>query len=168
MGIEVLILHGAPGSGKTTLSRGIAESLRMSKAPHAVIDLDDLSMVYPSPGRDFARQNLKAIWPNFAAIPELKVIIPSVLANADEAAQLRAAAPGSRFIVCELSAPEHILKQRVTEREPNEYWQSRLRDFVDLYHSRTDLADIRDFQVITYDRSVEEAAREVIQRAGWS
>jgi len=166
--IEVLVLHGSPGSGKTTLSRAIAELLRISEAPHAVIDLDDLSMVYPPQGRDFARRNLKSIWPNFAAISDLRVIIPAVLANAEEAAQLRAAAPSSRFMVCELTAPQDALKKRVTEREPNAYWKSRLREFVDLYHSRTDLADIRDFLVSTHDRRVEDAAREVIEKAGWS
>ena len=167
MGIEVLVLHGSPGSGKTTIARAVAESLRVSKTPHAVIDLDDLSMVYPSPGRDFARQNLRAIWPNFAAIPDLRVVIPAVLASMDESIQLRAAARSSRFIVCELTAPEDVLKRRVTEREPNEYWKGRLRDFVDLYHRRTDLPDIRDFQVSTHDRPVEDAAREVIEKAGW-
>lgn len=167
MGIEVLVLHGSPGSGKTTLSRAVAELLRVSERPHAVIDLDDLSMVYPPPGRDFARRNLEAVWPNFAAIDDLRVIVPTVLADAGESAQLRAAAPCSRFIVCELSAPRQVLKDRVTEREPNEYWKSRLRAFVDLYHSRTDLAGIRDFQVSTHDRRVEDAAREVVEKAGW-
>jgi predicted kinase len=168
VGIEVLVLHGSPGSGKTTLSRAVAESLRVDGKPHAVIDLDDLSMVYPLPDRGFARENLKAIWPNFVAIPGLRVIIPALLADAEEAAQLRAAAPSSRFIVCELTAPEDVLKQRVTDREPNEYWKNRLRDFVDLYHSRADLAVVRDFQVSTHDRRIEDAAREVIEKAGWS
>ncbi|MTD58777.1 hypothetical protein [Amycolatopsis pithecellobii] len=54
----MLYSHGSPGSGKTTLSR-------------AVIDLGDLSNVHPSPDRSFARKNLKAIWPNYAAIPQL-------------------------------------------------------------------------------------------------
>jgi hypothetical protein len=122
MGIAVLVLHGSPGSDKTTLSRAVSELLRIAEKPHAVIDLDDLSMVYPPPGRDFARRNLEAIWPNFAAIPDLSVIIPTVLANAEEAAQLRAAAPSSRFVVCELTARRNVLKDCVTEREPNEYW----------------------------------------------
>jgi shikimate kinase len=163
----VLVLHGSPGSGKTTLSRAVAELLRESELANAVIDLDDLNMVYPHPGRSFARDNLRAIWPNYAAIRDLRLVIPSVIADEQELVQLREAVSGSRFVVCELAAPEAVLKERVSEREPNEYWQHRLRDFVDLYHQRNDLARIRDFEVSTHGRSVDEAAREVIAKAGW-
>jgi hypothetical protein len=132
-----------------------------------VIDLDELSLVHPSPERSFALDNLKAIWPNYAAIPDLRLVIPTVIADEDELVQLRAAVPGSRFVVCELTAPEAILKDRVTAREPNEHWRSVLRNFVDLYRQRSDLATIRDFQVSTHDRSISEAAREIIEKTGW-
>jgi predicted kinase len=166
--VEVLVLHGAPGSGKTTLARAMAELLRAADVANAVIDLDDLSKIYPDPGRSFACDNLNAMWPNYAAVPQLKVVIPSVIADEQEREQLRAAVPGARFAVCELTAPEAVLKTRVTAREPNEYWQGRLCDFVDLYHRRNDLTRIRDLQVETHGRSVDEAAREVIEKAGWS
>jgi hypothetical protein len=45
--------------------------------------------------------------------------------------------------------------------------RQRLRDFVDLYHQRTDLTRIRDFQVETHGRSTDNAAREVVEKAGW-
>jgi predicted kinase len=96
------------------------------------------------------------------------VVIPSVIADEQERELLRAAVPGASFVVCELTAPKAVLKKRVTAREPNEYWQRRLRDFVDLYHRRTDLERIRDFQVETHDRSVDEAAREVVEGVGWN
>jgi len=166
-GVEVLVLHGSPGSGKTTLARVITELLRTADVANAVIDLDDLNMVYPDPPRSFARDNLRAIWPNYATVPDLKLLLPSVIADEEERALLQAAAPGSRFVVCELTAPEPVLKQRVTAREPNEFWRDRLRDFVDLYHRRDDLEKIRDFQVSTYGRTEGEAAREVIEKAGW-
>jgi predicted kinase len=163
--IEVLVLHGSPGSGKSTLAQTIAELLRTAGVPHAVIDLDELSIVHPPPRRSFANENLRAIWPNFAALGDLKVVIPTVVADEDELVQLRAAVPGSSFAVCELTAPVDVLRDRVTAREPNEFWQGRLWDFVELFHSRTDLARIRDFQVSTHDRSPDETAREILAQA---
>jgi ABC-type lipoprotein export system ATPase subunit len=92
-GVEVLVLHGPPGSGKTTLSRVIAEVLRLADQPNAVIDLDDLSKVFPHPRRSFALENLRVIWRNYAVVPQLKVVIPSVITDEQEREQLRAATP---------------------------------------------------------------------------
>ena len=149
------------------MARAMAELLRASELANAVIDLDDLNKVYPHPERSFARDNLKAIWPNYAAIPDLRLIIASVIADADELVQLRAAVPDTRLVVCELTAPEDVLKDRVSAREPDDHWRAALRNFVDLYHQRSDLASLRDFQVCTHERPVDEAAREVIEKAGW-
>jgi energy-coupling factor transporter ATP-binding protein EcfA2 len=166
-GVEVLVLHGPPGSGKTTLSRAMAEVLRLADQPNAVIDLVDLSKVFPQPRRSFALENLQVIWPNYAAVPQIKVVIPSVIADEQEREQLRAATAGARFVVGELTAPQSVLKGRVMARKPDEFWRTRLREFVDLYYQRTDLPWIRDFQVNTYGCSVDEAAREVVEKAGW-
>lgn len=110
--VDVFVLHGSPGSGKSTLSGAIAGLLRESGLANAVIDLDDLTMVYPHPERSFALNNLRAVWPNYATIAGLRLVIPSVIADEDERVQLRAAVPGSRFVVCELTAPETVLKER--------------------------------------------------------
>jgi hypothetical protein len=71
------------------------------------------------------------------------------------------------FSVCELTAPRTILESRVIGREPNEFWRSRLLDFVAMYHDRGDHRAIRDFQVSTHGRSVDESAVEVVERCGW-
>ncbi len=167
-GVDVLVLHGSPGSGKTTLSLTISEMLRTADVAHAVIDLDQLSLIFPSPRRSFANDNLRAVWPNFAAVPGLKVVIPTVVADEDELVQLREAVPGAGFTVCELTAPVDVLRERITAREPDEFWRSRLRDFVELFHSRADLPGIRDFQVSTHDRSPEDTAREILETMRWT
>jgi chloramphenicol 3-O-phosphotransferase len=165
--IDVLVLHGSPGAGKTTLARAVSEILREADLAHGVIDLDEISLVHPDQGRSFARENLKSIWPRYAAVPGLRLLLPSVIADEEELVLLRGALPGANLAVCELTAPEAVLKERVTAREPNEHWREGLRRWVDVFHARTDLDRIRDFLVSTHERSEQDAAREVIEKAGW-
>ncbi|SDL13686.1 hypothetical protein SAMN04488242_0384 [Tessaracoccus oleiagri] len=133
-----------------------------------VIDLDELSLVHPYPGRSFARENLRVVWPNYvAAVPGIKLIIPTVFADEEEVELLRHVLPGARLIVCELTAPEEILKQRVTEREPSEEMAAGLRRWVDAYHARSDHSRIRHFQVSTHPATVAECVQRIIQLTGW-
>ncbi len=165
--VDVLVLHGSPGAGKTTLARAVSEILREADLAHGVIDLDEISLVHPYQGRSFARENLMVLWPRYAAIPGLRLILPSVIADEEELVLLRNALPGANLAVCELTAPQAVLKDRVTAREPNEFWQRSLRGWVDVYHARDDLVRIRDFLVSTHQRSEQDAAQEVVEKAGW-
>ncbi|MDR6970571.1 hypothetical protein [Leifsonia shinshuensis] len=166
---DVLVLHGSPGSGKSTLARALALSLGAADMPWGVIDVDELSLVHPYPGRWFPRENLRSIWPNYvAAVPDIKLIIPMVFDDEEEVELIRTALPGSRLIICETTAPIEILKARVTDREPTEELAAALRMWVDAYHKRSDHERIRHFQVLTHPATVEESVQEILHLAGWS
>ena len=165
---RVLILHGSPGSGKTTLARAISEQLSADGVTSGVIDVDELNLVFPPPMRDFWLTNLATVWPNYARVPGIHVVIPTVVADAERLELLRAAVPAESFVVCELTAPIEVLKQRVTEREPTEELRQALRAWVDHHAARTDLEGIRDVLVSTYDKSEVDAAREVLRAIGWA
>jgi chloramphenicol 3-O-phosphotransferase len=165
---DVLALHGSPGSGKSTLARALALTLAQANSPWGVIDMDELSLIHPYPGRSFPRENLRVIWPNYvAAVPDIKLIIPTVFADEREVELLRAVLAGARLIICELTAPMEILKQRVTEREPTEEMAAGLRRWVDVYHARSDHERIRHFQVSTYPATVDESVHKILQLANW-
>lgn len=166
---DVLALHGSPGAGKSTLARALALALTQANMPWGVIDLDELNLIHPYPGRSFPRENLRVLWPNYvAAVPEIKLIIPTVFADEEEVELLRAVLPGAQLIVCELTAPIEVLKQRVTEREPTEEMAAGLRRWVDVYHARCDHERIRHFQVTTHPATVEESVHAILDLADWS
>jgi len=164
---EVLILNGAPGSGKSTLANAIAEHLRQMDIAHAVIDVDEVGRVYPEPGGSLGWDNLRAMWPNYAAISNLKVILPACIDSKRDLEALRHAAPCKEFTICELVADVLTLKDRVTKREPNDYWRNKLRNLIDKHMSKNSADEFGDFRVRTDDKSIDDAAREILQRLGW-
>lgn len=168
MTAQVLLLHGSPGSGKTTLGEAIAERLRQANLASALIDLDALAIVHPYQGRSFTRANLRAVWPNYAAVPDVRVVLPLVIRGHDDLRELKEITNSARFLVCELTAPREVLERRVIEREPNDFWRSRVLKFIELYHDRDDHPSIRDLQVPTHAGSVVDTAMAVIHRCGWS
>ncbi|MEO6761357.1 MAG: P-loop NTPase fold protein [Candidatus Saccharimonadales bacterium] len=167
--ISVLLLNGAPGSGKSTLANEISEQLRKADVAHAVIDLDEFALIYPSEvhlRNSLKWKNLASVWPNYAELGELKVIIPILIDTTEDLAAIKRAAPGKSFVVCALSAPLSILKERVTERESNEYWRARLRSLVEGYQKR-DKGEFADFRVTTHDKTITETTRGIARRVGW-
>jgi adenylylsulfate kinase-like enzyme len=166
-GIEVLVLNGSPGSGKSTIANAIAIHLMQMDIAHAVIDVDELGRIHPELGTAFSRNNLRAMWPNYAAIPNLKVILPVCIVSKQDLKEIRDAVPCKGFTICELVADESTLKDRVTRREPDGYWQTRLRELVD-EHIHKDSADrFSDFRVRTDDKSIDDAAKAVLELLGW-
>jgi adenylylsulfate kinase-like enzyme len=165
--VEVLILHGSPGSGKSTLAHALFERLREAEQLVAAIDPDELRIVHPNQARDFSRRNLKAIWPNYTAAGNLRAIIPTVIADAEDLRLLREALPASRFIICELMASKAVLKQRVSVREPNDYWKKRLENWVDVYSQRDASQKFGDFEVTTDGKSINDTITEILEKVNW-
>jgi adenylylsulfate kinase-like enzyme len=165
--VEVLVLDGSPGAGKSTLANAISEMLRQMGVAHAVIDVDELGRIFPELDSSLAWANLRAIWPNYAAVSNLRVILPVCIDSKPDLEELRNAIPSKEFTICELVANESTLKDRVTMREPNEYWQRKLRTLVDKYIGK-DLSDkVADFRVRTDDKSIEDAAQEILEYLRW-
>lgn len=169
--IELLALNGAPGTGKNTVTHALSERLGEATVPHAIIDVDEIALIFD--GRPFAEkkafmwQNLAAIWPNYAALDGIKVIIPLVINNDNELEAFKTATPGAKRIICELTAPIAVLKQRVAAREPHN--QERMFALIDSYEQlrQTNAGKYADFEVSTHDKSIAEVADEIVAKVGW-
>lgn len=167
MNNEVLIINGPPGSGKSTLADAVSDLLREANVPNVVIDVDELARTYPEQKLSFQWDNLKAIWPRYAEIDDIKAILPVLIDTNNDLEQLKNAVPTSRFMICELTAPEAVLKDRVTKREPNQYWQNKLRGLVDNYMNKPNNIKFGDFTINTHSNPIYKCAEEIIEKADW-
>lgn len=66
MSVELIIISGRSGSGKTSVAFEMCEQLRQHNIPHANIDTDYLDDIWPEEeGPDLFLKNLAAIWSNY-------------------------------------------------------------------------------------------------------
>jgi deoxyadenosine/deoxycytidine kinase len=84
MTVPVLIITGPVGVGKTTVALEVNELLRARGVLHAVVDLDSLAWVYPTPPGDpynngLAFRNLAAVWANYAAAGAQRLVLARVV-----------------------------------------------------------------------------------------
>ena len=176
--VSVLLITGTVGAGKTAVAREVGELLRLSrvaggpKMACGVIDLDALSYVAAGPVEDrfnsnFVLENLKAIWPNYAARGVDRLVLARYVGAAYEGEAYREAIPSATVTVCRVTAPPGTGQDRLRRGECGV-----AREFLmGLWHTLA--AEIEglafeDFAVENGpDRSVTDVAREVAERVGW-
>jgi chloramphenicol 3-O-phosphotransferase len=170
--VEVLFLTGQPGSGKTALAKELSELLWQCRAPHAVIELDELCRgVLPTPTADFNRTlavaNLTAVWSNFYAAGVRRLIITRILESCDDLNQFGTAIPHAQVTVCILHVPAALIQQRITEREPG---SARIFLLSATTRNAEQLAelDLPGIHVDNGARPITEVAREILERVHWA
>lgn len=164
--IDLLILTGAPGAGKSTVANALSGHLRELEVTHAVIELDDLAKIYPLTLQSFMYRNLAAIWPNYEALDEIKVIIPTYL-QTGEFAIVREAAPASSLRVCELTVSRQELKRRIIDRERDEPRRQRLLEYIANYSRNSIEEEFVDFKVATSNFNAQQVAAEIVRILNW-
>ena len=167
--VDVLVISGSMGSGKTTVLGEISDLLKAARIPHAAIDLDWLAEGWTTPGTsgDLMFQNLAAVWANYAAAGVTRAVISEPIESAAIRRAIEHAIPGARIVICRLRATVSTMEQRVRVREPG-MLQERYTARVAELEAILDSAAAEDFSVTNEDRPITDVAREILQRAGWT
>lgn len=164
--VELLILHGPPGAGKTSVAQTMSEILRQRDIANAVIDMDYLAKIYPRKHIGIMYKNLASIWPNYEAIGGIKIIIPTYM-QVGEYEIITEAAPAKSTQVCEVLAPTSVLEERIKEREKREFQIKLHLDYLYQYDSNGPTKEQITFTVTNHNKTKEETALEILQKAGW-
>lgn len=185
--IQILLLGGASGTGKTTVGWELSAILEQRCVAHCVIDGDTLGHIFPAPPGDPSRsgiveRNLASVWSGIAEVGQTWLIYTNTVSVLEEEMIRRAVRASSaggvvssevevevqvEFTSVVLVAGARTVAQRLARRETG--------DRVDLHIDRSLCAAMllqqrasKSVVVISTDgRAVEDVALEVLDATGW-
>lgn len=173
---RVLVINGAMGAGKTATGYAALSLLGAAGVRTALLDADALCEAEPRDDADRFHQGL--LFESLAALAPVYrkrglgcLLIPRVVEDPDDRERYARAFAGpagpARVAVVRVEAPESVRVSRLAAREPEGAW-------LDFALSRTaeidealEALDLDDATVSTDGVTREEAARDVLDAAGW-
>jgi predicted kinase len=168
--IEIVVIAGPAGVGKTTVANELSVQLRGDGVRHAVVDADALDDIFPVPEAQWrlTERHLAFVWQSSRELGISRLILTGVyLHDPEELAWITRATSPDRVTLIRLDASEDTLARRVREREIGSAYADQLtrtrQQAVDL---RTTV-DQRAIVSCTDGRSVVEIAREIRSALDW-
>jgi hypothetical protein len=111
-------------------------------------------------------KNLSSIWPNYVALGDIKIIIPTYLQKGELEIVMNAA-PAKKTVVCEVTAPMEELERRILAREKDSTYRKLHLDYLHNYPHNGPLRSQIDFQVVNHLKTKEDSATEILNYTGW-
>ncbi|KRE11282.1 hypothetical protein ASE63_20205 [Bosea sp. Root381] len=177
--VEILLITGPAGIGKSTLCWAIGDLLAASGIPHAAIETDELDRVFPKPGaedlavlapgaRDVSQLNLAALWSIYRALGHRRLLMSGVMAHAAfDKRWILAAIPDALITIVRLRAADETLLARLDRREHGAGRDAQIeRSLRQSQRMRQEAGD--GFIIVDTDgRAPAELARSIIAESGW-
>ena len=172
-GVEVLLIGGRSGVGKSTVGWEVSRQLQTANVAHCYIEGDNLDQVFPAPAGDPVREhiseaNLAAMWSNYRALGQTRLVYTNTAAVISAPWMSRALGGRVRFVGVLLTADDDTTSDRLAAREIGGglTWH--------LHRSRRAAVWLEAnapnwvARVSTEGRLVSDIATELINLAAWS
>ena len=165
--MKALLLVGTVGSGKTTVLLELGRCLAERGEPHALVDLDWLAWVDPSPTSELSvhgilAANLAAAVDTFRRAGVTRLVLARHVTRTEELASIKAALGGAELAVVRLEVPVAVLEARIRSRDSGRELEEHLSELA--------AAERPEFAHVTVDnggRPSAEVADEILVAIGW-
>jgi adenylylsulfate kinase len=169
--LPVLLITGTLGSGKTVLAADIGELLADRKPSTAIIDLDWLGWVSPSPRGSHTidrliLSNLAAVWPNFLAAGAGRLVMARTILDHELIDGLCEAIGPVDLTIVRVTASSDTIAARLGTRDTGAVLAQHLAEASE-FAEVLDEMRAEDFSVSNDGRPIREVSEEIVARAGW-
>jgi len=175
--VEILLIGGPAGIGKSTLSWEISASLAAAGIAHATIESDELDRVFPKPTAeelaglgvsDISASTLSALWSVYASLGRSRLVMSGVFMHPEfDKRWIRQAIPGAEITVVRLHASEETLAERVRRREVGDSAENQIERSV-RQAKRMAGGDIDTIPVTTDGKTPAALAESILRLVGWT
>ncbi|MYW66855.1 hypothetical protein GTY65_22705 [Streptomyces sp. SID8379] len=169
MTVELLLIGGRSGAGKSSVGWEVAAQLRAADVAHAYLEGDFLDAAHPT-RPDLTRRNLAALWRNYRALGHHRLVYTntaSVLASETRLFTTALAPDPLRVVRVLLTATDETVRARLTTREQGSELQQQLERSRSMATRLEHGVPENTLRIPTDNRTVIQVARAVIEQAGW-
>jgi adenylylsulfate kinase len=165
--VKALLLVGTVGSGKTTVLLALGDHLSKFGEPHALVDLDWLAWVAPSPTSELGVHeiliaNLAAAVETFRRAGVTRLVLARHLTRADDVAAVEAALGGAALEVVLLEVPTAVLEARIQARDSGRELEEHLGQI-----GAAQAPEFAHRTVANDERPPADVADEILRTIGW-
>jgi len=170
--VDVLLIGGRSGVGKSTVGWEVSAQLQAAEVSHCYLEGDFLDQAFPAPPGDpnrsqLTRDNIAALWRNFSARGYHRLVYTNTVSVIYPEEITESLGEPSRVTRVLLTASDETANARLAQREIGSgldlHIQRSAQRAVDLEHAAP--ASVR--RIGTDGRGVVEIAAEVIAATGW-
>jgi hypothetical protein len=178
--VQILLITGPAGIGKSTLCWEIGAQLAASQVAHAVIETDELDRAFPRPTpeqleslrpgtSDVSALNLAAMWATYQALGHTRLVMSGVMLDLDSDCRwITSAIPGASITAVRLVGAQSTLMQRIDQREIGSGRDAQARRSLRQLKRISEEAPGTAMIVQTDDKTPAELAQIVLKAVRWT